>query len=400
MKKFCVFFLVLVMLLGLVSIASASVPGKILIWCDETRAPVLEEVGKEFTAKYNVPVEVQEVGFGDIRSKLTTAGPAGEGADLIIGPHDWIGELIENGLLEPISLFTELRSKFVPVSLEAFTYGGKLYGLPYATESVALFYNKDLVPEPPATFEELITIAKGLTNREKGEYGFLIQMPDPYHTFPLLSATGGYIFGENPDGTTNPLDIGLASEGAICGANLLLRLVTEGIQMPGADYQTVTGLFNEGKLAMMISGPWVTGGIKEAGVNYGITKIPTIDGQVAKPFVGVQGFMISAFSENKLLARTFLTEFIAIKDVMLKLYERATRPPAFLPALEEVSADPDIQGIAISAADGIPMPKIPEMASVWGAWSDAIELIVNQKLEPDQAMKNAAEQIKKTIMGE
>ncbi len=110
--------------------------------------------------------------------------------------------------------------------------------------------------------------------------------------------------------------------------------------------------------------------------------------------------MINAFSENKLLARTFLTEFIATKDVMLKLYERATRPPAFLSALEEVSVDPDIQGIAISAADGIPMPKIPEMASVWGAWSDAIELIVNQKLEPDQAMKNAAEQVKKTIMGE
>jgi len=60
--------------------------------------------------------------------------------------------------------------------------------------------------------------------------------------------------------------------------------------------------------------------------------------------VGVQGFMISAFSENKLLARTFLTEFIATKDVMLKLYERATRPPAFLPALEEVSTNPDIQG--------------------------------------------------------
>jgi len=116
--------------------------------------------------------------------------------------------------------------------------------------------------------------------------------------------------------------------------------------------------------------------------------------------VGVNGFMISTFSENKLLARTFLTEFIATKDIMLKLYEKATRPPAFLPALDEVSANPDIKGIAISAADGIPMPKIPEMASVWGAWSDALELIVNEKLEPEQAMKNAAEQIKKTIMGE
>lgn len=400
MKNFLTVLLVLVMLLGLISMASASEAGKLIIWCDETRAPALVEVGKEFTAKYNIPVEVQEVSFAEIRGKLTTTAPVGEGADLIIGPHDWIGELIENGLLEPISLFAELRSKLVPVSLEAFTYGGKLYGLPYATEAVALFYNKDLISEPPKTFEELITIAKGLTNREKGEYGFLIQVPDPYHLFPLLSATGGYIFGKNPDGTTNPLDIGLANEGSIRGVNLLLRLVKEGIEFPGVDYQTVTGLFNEGKLAMMISGPWTLGGIKEAGINYGIAKIPTIDGQVAKPFVGVQGFMISAFSENKLLARTFLTEFIATKETMLKLYERATRPPAFLPALEEVFENPDIKGIAISAADGIPMPKIPEMASVWAAWSDAIEFIVNQELEPDQAMKNAAEQIKKTIMGE
>ncbi|MBA7708150.1 hypothetical protein ES703_117042 [subsurface metagenome] len=56
-------------------------------------------------------------------------------------------------------------------------------------------------------------------------------MPDPYHLFPLSSATGGYIFGENPDGTTNPLDIGLANEGSIRGANLLLRLIEEGIEV-------------------------------------------------------------------------------------------------------------------------------------------------------------------------
>jgi maltose-binding protein MalE len=116
MKKFLTVLLVLVMLMGLVTIASASEAGKLLIWCDETRAPVLEEAGKDFTTLYGIPVEVQEVGFGDIRGKLTTTAPVGEGADLIIGPHDWIGELIENGLLEPISLFTELRSKFVPVS--------------------------------------------------------------------------------------------------------------------------------------------------------------------------------------------------------------------------------------------------------------------------------------------
>jgi maltose-binding protein MalE len=82
MKKFLTVLLVLVMLMSLVSMASASEAGKLLIWCDETRAPVLGEAGKDFTALYGVPVEVQEVGFGDIRGKLTTAAPVGEGAEV------------------------------------------------------------------------------------------------------------------------------------------------------------------------------------------------------------------------------------------------------------------------------------------------------------------------------
>jgi maltose-binding protein MalE len=199
-KKTIAVLLGVVMLAGLFLVANGSESGKLLIWADETRAPVLEQVATAFEDAYGVPVEVQEVGFGDIRGQLATAGPAGEGPDIIIGAHDWLGELIQNGLIEPIVLPAAMVNDFDPVAVDAFGWGEQLFGVPYATECVALIYNKDLVPTPPATFEDLIATAKGLTDQEAGEYGFLIQEPDPYHTFALFSAGGGYIFGTDADG--------------------------------------------------------------------------------------------------------------------------------------------------------------------------------------------------------
>jgi maltose-binding protein MalE len=281
--------------------------------------------------------------------------------------------------------------------VDAFSWGEQVYGVPYATECVALVYNKDLVPAVPETFEGLIATAKGLTDQEAGKYGFLIQEPDPYHTFGLFSAGGGYIFGTDANGVLNPCDVGLDNDGAIAGAQLLDRLVKEGVEVSGADYAMVTSLFNEGRLAMMIGGPWTLPDAQQAGINYGVAPIPPINGNNPKVFVGVQGFMISAFSENKVLANLFAKDFLVNKDVMMQLYEAGGRPPAYLPALNEVAGNPDIQGFAASAANGYPMPKIPEMGSVWSAWSDALQLIVTQEQDPVAAMHDAVIQIKSLL---
>ena len=397
MKRTIVLIVALLMVTSIFLAVSASEPGKLIIWADDTRAPVLQEVATAFEDAYGVPVEIQEVGFGDIRGQLATAGPTGEGPDIIIGAHDWLGELIQNGLIEPIILPEAMIKDFDPVAIDAFGWGGQLYGVPYATECVALIYNKDLVPEVPTTFEDLIATAKGLTDQEAGEYGFLIQEPDPYHTFALFSAGGGYIFGTTPEGKLNPCDVGLDNDGAIAGATLLDRLVKEGVEVSGADYAMVNGLFDDGKLAMMIGGPWTLPDAQKGGINYGVAPIPPIEGNTPKVFVGVQGFMISAFSENKVLANLFVKDYLVNNDVMLDLYNRGGRPPAYLPTLNEVKDNPDIQGFAASAANGYPMPKIPEMGSVWSAWSDALQLIVTQEQDPAAAMHDAVTQIKSLL---
>lgn len=372
----------------------ASKEGTLTIWTDAARVKVVTELAKQFTAKYNVPVAVQEMGFGDIRNQLKIAGPAGEGADIIVGAHDWLGELVSNGLLEPIDLGDKAKS-FDPVSLQAFSYNGKLYGMPYGVEAVALIYNKDLVPTPPATWEELKTIAKKLQDDKKVDQGYVLQQADAYHFEPMLSGFGGYIFGKNPDGSYNPKDLGFDNAGATAAAQELDSMVKAGLIRKDVTYDIMASLFKEGKSAMMFGGPWMLADIKAAKINYGIAPLPKMKVQ-PRPFVGVQGFMVSAFGKNKLLAQSFLKEYMATDEAMKMLYDAEPRGPAWIPLRDKLD-DPDLKAFAASAATGDPMPAIPEMSAVWEADNKAITLIFQQQQAPDQAMKDAAKTIRDKI---
>ncbi|MGM0410773.1 MAG: sugar ABC transporter substrate-binding protein, partial [Bacillota bacterium] len=135
MKKFLVLSLALVMLLGFTSFASASEPGKLLIWADENRLEVLKDLETEFEDEFGIPVEIQEKAFGDIRDSMRVEAPSGEGPDIIIGAHDWLGELVTNGLISPIDL-SGIEDQIIDTAVEAFTWKGETYSLPYAIESV------------------------------------------------------------------------------------------------------------------------------------------------------------------------------------------------------------------------------------------------------------------------
>ncbi|MFN3699631.1 MAG: extracellular solute-binding protein, partial [Dictyoglomus sp.] len=349
MKRVLIFISLFILI---VSLSQAAVPGKIIIWTSEAQVKGLREAVKTFSNKYGVPIEITEVSFGDIKPKFITSAPTGEGPDIIVGAHDWVGELVVNGLLLPIDFLPQnILNQFTPVTLKAMSYGGKLYGIPYSMEAVALIYNKNLVPNPPTTYEALVRISKNLT--KGGIYGFLYDYNNFYFSFPFFSTLGGYVFKETEKGL-DPLDIGLANEGAIKGVEKLVNLFKEGILKQGIDYQTTTSLFSEGKLGMMINGPWEIDNIKRAKINYGVAKLPKIDGKPMRPFVGVQGFMINSRSPNLAIIKSFAIEVLATKELQLKLFETDPRILARKDAYKVISSNPDIKAFGASAADGIP----------------------------------------------
>lgn len=372
----------------------AAVEGTLTIWVDETRAPIMLQLGAEFEAATGVPVAVHQVGFGDIRDQLQLRGPAGEGPDIIVGAHDWLGQLVVNGLVEPLDLGAKADS-FDSVALQAFNYDGQLYGMPYAAEAIALYYNTDLVPEPPTTWDELMQIAQALQDAGTVEQGFVLMEKDPYHSYPILTGNGGYIFGRDASGSYDPTDVGLDSEGGLAYARQLDQMVKDGLLRPGVGYDTMMSLFAAGDSAMFMTGPWALPQVRDMGVPFDVAPIPA-GSETSRPFVGVQGFMVSAFAPNKLLAETFLTEYVATDETFGALFAADPRPSTWL-AQAALIDDEQVLAFIESAANSDPLPAIPAMSSVWTDWTDALDLIFTQAQDAEQAMKDAAESIRTTI---
>jgi arabinogalactan oligomer / maltooligosaccharide transport system substrate-binding protein len=394
-NRFFALALLLVMILVVSSVVMAQ-ETRLVIWADDTRAPALQSLVDDFESEYGIALVIQELDFGDIRDNFRVAGPAGEGPDIITGASDWLGELVANGLLAPIDLSTR-EADFLPGALQLFNYNGIQYGMPYAVENVAFVRNPELVPEAPATWDEVAAISKQLVDEGTTRYGFIESMNDPYHFFAVQSAFGGYVFGVD-NGVYDVTDVGIDSPGAIDSGLWLADLVEAGYMPADVDYDIKHTLFEAGDAAMIVTGPWALPRIRTAGVSYEVSGLPAGPAGPSTPFLGGQGFMISAFSDNPVLAEAFLLEFVATDDVMMAIFEADPRPSAFF-AVNEAIEDEDVAGFAAAGSEGIAMPNIPAMASVWTAWGDATEFIIRQTLSPEEAYATAAEQIR-TLIGD
>ena len=371
----------------------------IRVWADDTRAAVLVGLADEFLAAYNVELVVEEV--AGIRDQFIIAAPQLQGPDIIVGAHDWIGSLIASGLLAPLDLGAK-AAEFTPDSLAGFAYtDGQLYGMPYATEVLGFFYNTELVPEVPTTWEGVMELGQQLVDSGQATYAIALT-GQGYDAMPIQTAFGGYVFGLNEDGTFNPNDIGLNSEGEIAALTFLSEQVEAGLIPEGFDWDTGHTLFETGEIPFLMAGPWALERIRASGVPFAVTSFPaaTAGGEPGAPFLGVQGFMVNAFSANVLLAQAFLTEFVATEEVMQQLYEAGNRPSAWASVLEATD-DPDLAAMAEAGANAVLMPYIPEMGSVWGAWNAGVTIALDpdSELTVQEAMDDAVQQMKDLILG-
>ena len=368
----------------------------LIVMADEVTAPVLEGMRDSVAEQVGIELEIQQVAFGEIGNQVRVSIPAGEGPDLFITAHDQIGNYIEGGLIAPVNL-GDKADQFVESSLDAFSYGGELYGLPYATENVALFRNTDLVPEPIETWDDFVAVSQALMDEGTVVNGTVFPNTN-FHIYAIHTAFGGYIFGTDDSGALDPTDVGLDSPGFIASGEFIQQLVEDGLVPAAADGSAADAQFIDGQIPFVINGPWALTSYREGGVPYSVDPLPSADFPGA-PFLGSRGFLVNALSDNALLAETFLTEFVATDEFMGELFAQDPRIPAFIPTLETVD-DEDLAGFAAISPIAQPMPNIPEMGAVWDSWGAAIQIIMNGEQTPEEALTNAANQIREAVEAE
>lgn len=372
--------------------APARADADLVIWADQKRTDALADVAKSFGDENGITVAVQTVAT-DLQPNFVTANTAGNGPDIVIGAHDWIGNLVQNGAIDPVPLSQTDQGLYSEIAMKGVTYNGQIYGLPYAVESIALYRNTDLVKDAPASIEALAEAGKasGAENPlclQVGENG------DAYHMQPLYTSAGGYLFGTTPEGDYDPSDLGVGKDGSIAAATKMSELGKAGVLKTSITGDNSISLFTEGKCAFLVSGPWALTDVQKAGINYEITPVPGFEGmQPAQPFTGVQAFYIASKGANKAFAQQFVLDAANSPETMKALFDAEPRPPAMTEVLDQVKGqNPDVAKFAEAAAGGQILPAIPQMGAIWEPLGKAEAAIVGGA-DPASTMQTAGQTI-------
>ena len=354
------------------SASSGSSVGSLTVWADDTRYSQIQELAKDFTAATKVDVQVVQKSETDMDQEFISQVPTGNGPDVIVMAHDKLGQMVKNGVVSPVDL-GEAKSKFSEAAVQGVTYDGKTYGVPYAVESVALVRNNKLTTDTPKTFDEMVASGK----KAGSEYPFVVQMStdgDPYHLYAFESSFGNEVFKQSADGSYTS-DLTLGGEGASEFTQWLKAQGEAKTLNPNITADVAKDAFLKGNAAYMVTGPWNVTAAKAAGLDVSVLPIPSAGGKEAKPFVGVQMFYQSSKTKNQVLVSKFF-QYLETKDAQSKLQELGGRVPAMTEVANSLS-DENLKQFATIAGNGLPMPAIPAMGSVWDYWGKTEVSIVN-----------------------
>lgn len=271
-----------------------SLEEEIVIWanCTDKELKAFTELCDKWGDDNNISINlinstVNEIEFNAVKESKYDA------PDIIWGiSSEKLEWLIENNCIEELDGNIENLDDYISEDIvENTSLNGKRYGVPIYVETLALYYNKDMVDEVPKTMDELLKVSE--------KEGLSFDITNGYFSYGFISTCGGYIF-KNNNGTFDYNDIGLANDGAIEGYKVLqdigvkYKLISQDINDDSAE-----ACFVIGKSAFYLGESKKIDNFKETNMNFGIAVIPSINNNPFKPFKEVKMSFVNPFSSEK-----------------------------------------------------------------------------------------------------
>ncbi len=406
--------LVSALAIGTAAVPPASAASSILIWADGAKVTGLKLLAADFK-KTNPSITINVVNkTATYDSLLKLTEPTGA-PDIVIGAHDWIGNLSANSQIIKISVSPAVKAAFAADTLKAFSYNGNQYGMPMTVENIAWIQNSAIMgTKCPATLNAALATMAAYEKKSGVKLTEKISVPggDPYHFYPIFSGLGGYVFGRSANGALDPNKVGfdnatflknIAKYAPIWQKNgLFSNYAGKGAGAGGFDLK---GNFQTGKSAVLWTGPWNAAKVFSLrdvkGMKLTFCPFPTIvPGIKSVPFSGVQGLMITKFAAAhgvEAQAKSFLN-FVAGAAPQTKYADAASAIPANKSAKAPTATLNGFKGAGIYA---VPMPNIPQMLLVWDAFGSAWSksLAKQNPSNPKTAWSDSANNIRDAVKG-
>jgi len=388
--------------IALAGLAAAPARGvELVVWHAyraEEKAAFEKACDQYAASKPGTKVTTLAVPYDAFADKITAAVPRGKGPDVFIFAQDRLGGWIEAGsTVEPIDFYLDeaIKARFIPSTLQAMTYRGSIYGLPFNYKEITLIYNKKLVKQPPKTSGEMVALAKKLTDKQAGRFGLAYAYSDYYYHAALQNAFGGRVFDEGTQPAVNAPENVRALE-------QLLKWIDAGIMPAEPSTSLITSLFNDGKAAMVFNGPWFLGEIAKD-VDYGLARLPTVDeagGKPMRPWMTVEGLYVAAPSKSKDAAFD-LVKYLTDAPAATLMALEGRQTPAAKKAYDDprVAKDRILSAFRDQVETAVPMPNVPEMSMVWSPATTVMNTVTRKAATPKGALDKAQDQVMKAVAG-
>lgn len=387
----------ILLVISLVLFTSACGPRQksdtLIIWHDKEEA--IAEVIYEAVSEYLPDIKIDLIRKESMTDTLKLVGNNPNAApDMYIFAHDKIGLFAEIGILAPITDFIdedELES-FMSLTIDAATYKGVIYQLPFYFETLLFMYNKERMSENevPETTEDLYDYMRRTTNSRR--YGFVEQHANAYYSAGWIHGFGGTIL----DSEGRP---GLNSNETIQALEYKQKFL-EFMPKGQSEYSTINTLFFEKVANSIIAGPWIVPQVRERGIDLGFAPMPMVNqtNLPIAPYAGIQGIHVLKVAAQDPIRKEKIDQLISVlakPEIGTKMALVSGVAPAHQDSYldERIKDDELVNAMKTQAEQAIPMPNLPEMDIMW---LTATEMLVNINLRGNTILQEANNAQKKS----
>ena len=373
--------------------ASAADKKEVVIW-DYFETDAQKQMMQSLIDEFNASQDEYEashvyVPFADYEKQLTLGIASGELPDLVILDGCGMASFIQLGLFGDISDADINWDEYMEGPMESTMLDGKHYGIPFATNCTALFYNKDLFdaagidyPDENTTWDEFHEMAKALTKDGVSGFGNAATNTDE-GTFQCLQwlYTAGGSYTDLEDG--------------VDAYKLMQEMIEDGSwtkECVNWTQSDVNNNFMAGNLAMQQNGPWQIPGIEANApdLNYGVTVLPKKDADSEQATSILGGENMGVVNKDDTSGAEAFLKYYDQTDVMVDAMKQyGSYPPKTEAAKDSYWTDDPIQKAFLTQID-TSIPRGPSAA--WPSYSSAIQTgfqeVMTSAKTPEQAAKD------------
>ncbi|MGW5418816.1 extracellular solute-binding protein [Streptomyces sp. NPDC003943] len=389
---------------------SGELSGTVTWWDTSTvgsEDKVFKQLAEDFTKQHpKVTIKYVNVPFGEAQNKFKNAAQSGAGApDVIRSEVAWTADFANLGYLAPLDGTPALKDQddFLKQAAASTKYNGKTYAVPQVIDSMGIFYNKKIFKEAgvevPKTIDELKSVSAKI-KQKTGKTGLYLRGDDAYWFLSFLYGEGGDMV--NADSKTVTID----NPAGVKAFKTVKDLVDSKAAITDATngWDNMQAAFKDGKVAMMINGPWAvtdtyTGKEFADKANLGIAPVPAGSAGQGAP-QGGQGLAVYAGSKNLDASYAFV-QYMSSPEAQIKVAKELSLLPTRQSAYNDpdVALNPMITFFKPVVDKAVERPWIPEGGSLFTPLVTEYTKVLTNQTSPEDGAKAVGDNYRKLLKG-